>query len=357
MDTRNIRFMPAPARGAIRPSTIAVLVIIGALAVASWIFIIKPHQDLVGADQGAHPSTPVGQSQQAAAPVNVDALSLNDLLDEARKAMNQQRYIAPSGNNAFEFYLKVLQKQPGNQTAADALRETFPFAASNVEQVINQRDFNEAEREIDLLSKVDPTNYTVTILRSKLDAQRKTLDEEQQKQLDQQRQQDLVAQKASADKAAADKAAADKAAADKLAQQQAALAAEQKAKQDAQAAKTAAASTGSSNEVAANNNASSAAGGGGGETRDAIPVSSIRVRYPSTALRNNQEGWVDLQYTVNPDGSVTNVSVVNAEPRHVFDSAAIDAIRHAKFSPAMRDGTATASQQQKRIEFKLNNPQ
>jgi protein TonB len=348
--------MRARARGAIRPATIAVLVIIGALAVASWIFIIKPHEDLVSADAGSHPSTPVSQAQQVAAPVNVEALSLNDLLDEARKAMNQQRYIAPAGNNAFEFYVKVLQKQPGNQVAADALRETFPFAASNVEQVINQRDFNEAEREIDLLAKVDPTNYTLTILRSKLDAQRKTLDEEQQKQLDTQRQQDLAAQKAITDKAAADKVAADKAAADKLAQQQAALAAEQKAKQDAQAAKTAAANTGSSNEVAANNNAS-ASGGGGGETRDAIPVSSIRVRYPATALRNNQEGWVDLQYTVNPDGSVTNISVVNAEPRHVFDSAAIDAIRHAKFSPALRDGTATASQQQKRIEFKLNNPQ
>jgi periplasmic protein TonB len=356
MDTRNIRLMRAPARGAIRPATIAVLVIIGALAVASWIFIIKPHEDLVSADTGAHPSTPVSQSQQAAAPVNVEAMSLNDLLDEARKAMNQQRYIAPSGNNAFEFYLKVLQKQPGNQTAADALRETFPFAASNVEQVINQRDFNEAEREIDLLAKVDPTNYTLTILRSKLDAQRKTLDEEQQKQLDAQRQQDLAAQKVAADKAAADKAAADKVAADKAAQQQAALVAQQKAKQEEQQAKATAANTGSNNEVAASNNNASA-GGGGGETRDAIPVSSIRVRYPATALRNNQEGWVDLQYTVNTDGSVTNISVVNAEPRHVFDSAAIDAIRHAKFSPALRDGTATASQQQKRIEFKLNTPQ
>ncbi|HTV84733.1 MAG TPA: energy transducer TonB [Dyella sp.] len=340
--------MRARARGAIRPATIAVLVIIGALAIASWIFIIKPHEDLMSADQGAHPSTPVSQSQHAPPPVNVDALSLNELQDEARKAMNQQRYIAPAGNNAFEFYLKVLQKQPGNQAAADALRETFPFAASNVEQVINQRDFNEAEREIDLLAKVDPTNYTLTILRSKLDAQRKTLDEEQQKQLDAQRQQDLATQKAAADKAAADKAAADKAA-----QEQAALAAQQKARQEEQSAKTASSNTAGSNAVAASNNA----GAGGGETRDAIPVSSIRVRYPSSALRNNQEGWVDLQYTVNADGSVTNINIVNAEPRHVFDSAAIEAIRHAKFSPALRDGTAIASQQQKRIEFKLSNPQ
>ena len=349
MDTRNSHHARSRARGAIKPITIAILAIVAGLAVASWIFIIKPHEDMVGPEAGGHPSTPVTLNQQAAPPVNVEAMSLNDLLAEARKAMNEQRVIAPAGNNAFEFYLKVLQKQPGNQTAADALRETFPFAASNVEQVINQRDFNEAGREIDLLAKVDPTNYTLTILRSKLDAQRKTLDEEQQKQLDQQRQQDLAAQKAAADKAAADKALADKAAADKAAQEQAALAAQQRAKEEeAKPTKAAAASQAASDNTAA---------AGSGETRDAIPVSTIRPRYPATALRNNQEGWVSLQYTVNTDGSVSNIEVVNAEPRHVFDSAAVDAIRRAKFSPAMRDGAAIASQQQKRIEFKLSNSQ
>lgn len=350
MDTRNsIRYARSRARGAIKPVTIAILVVVGCLAVLSWFLIIKPHEDMVSGDLGGHPSTPVATSQQAAPPVNVEAMSLNDLLAEARKAMNEQRVIAPAGNNAFEFYLKVLQKQPGNQVAADALRETFPFAASNVEQAINQRQFSEADREIDLLGKVDPTNYTLTILRSKLDAQRKTLDEEQQKQLDQQHQAELAAQKAAVDKAAADKALADKAAADKAAQQQAAVAAEQEKAKQEEAKKTA-----TSTEVA---NTNTGAGGGNGETRDAIAISTIRPRYPTSALRNNQEGWVDVQYTVNSDGSVSNVQVVGAEPRHVFDSAAIDAIRRAKFSPAMRDGAAIAAQQQKRIEFKLSSSQ
>ena len=352
MDTRNNRHARSRAHGAVKPITIAVLVIVAGLAVLSWIFIIKPHEDLMGTDGGAHPSTPVTPGTQAAPPVNVEALSLNDLLAEARKAMNQQRVISPAGNNAFEFYLKVLQKQPGNQTAADALRETFPFAASNVEQVINQRDFNEAEREIDLLAKVDPTNYTLTILRSKLDAQRKTLDEEQQKQLDQQRQADLAVQKAAADKAATEQAAVQKVASDKAAAAQAALAAQQEKARQEEEAKTKAAS---SAEVA--NSSASGAGSTGGETRDAIAISTIRPRYPTTALRNSQEGWVDVQYTVNVDGSVSNISVVSAEPHHVFDSAAVDALRRAKFSPAMRDGTAIASQQQKRIEFKLSTSQ
>ncbi len=179
MDTRYIRHARTQARGAIQPIVIAVLVVLAVLAAAAWFLIIKPHQDLVQADNGGHPSTPVSAGHEAAAPpANVEAMSLNQLVSEARRAMNEQRLLAPAGNNAFEFYLKVLQKQPGNQVATDALRETFPFAATAAEQAINQRDFNDAQRQIDLLAKADPANYTLTILRSKLDAGRKLADRE-----------------------------------------------------------------------------------------------------------------------------------------------------------------------------------
>src|SRR3546814_21021828 len=52
-----------------------------------------------------------------------DVCSSDLLLAEARAAMNEQRYLAPAGNNAFEFYLRVLEKDPGNKVASDALRE------------------------------------------------------------------------------------------------------------------------------------------------------------------------------------------------------------------------------------------
>jgi protein TonB len=51
------------------------------------------------------------------------------------------------------------------------------------------------------------------------------------------------------------------------------------------------------------------------------------------------------------------VQVVGAEPRHVFDSAAVEAIRRAKFSPALRDGVAVESQQHQRIQFSLGGAQ
>ena len=325
--------MRAHARGAARPTLIAIIAIFVLLAVASWFLILQPHQELVMQDAGGHPSTPVSTDKIAVpAPANVEAMDLNQLLAEARKAMNDHRVLAPAGNNAFEFYLKALEKQQGNPVATDALRETFPFAASGAEQAINSRDFNEAQREIDLLAKADPANYTLTILRSKLDAQRKLLDKEQQQALDQQRQQQLAAEKAAADKAAAEK-----------------LAAEQKAQpaaQKPQAQVAAAADTPATTEPskpAAQQVAST----------EPVMTKYVQPRFPTQAQRTRTQGWVVVGYTVDTDGNVSGARVVDAQPRHLFDREAINAVERWKYKPATRDGTPVEAKLQRKIEFKL----
>ena len=39
--------------------------------------------------------------------------------------MADNRMVAPPGNNALEYYLRILDKQPDNTNAKDALRELF----------------------------------------------------------------------------------------------------------------------------------------------------------------------------------------------------------------------------------------
>jgi protein TonB len=342
MDTRYILDTRRHARGAVRPLVIAIIAIFALLAVGAWFLIIKPHQDLIMADSGGHPSTPVSAATRAVPPppANVAAMDLNQLLAEARTAMNEQRYLAPAGNNAFEFYLRVLEKDPGNKVASDALRETFPFAASSAEQAINSRDLGEAQRQIELLAKADPANFTLTILRSKLDAQRKTLDKQQQQAVDQEKAAQLAAQKAAADKLAADQLAE---------QQKAQLAAQQKAEQPRVAQQP-------RQQLAADGSASAAADGGStaaGGTTAAVLVKGAAARYPTAAMRARQEGWVVVSFTVDSDGTTSDVKVVESQPRHVFDRAAIDAVERYRFNPAMKDGVAVSSVKQQRIEFKL----
>ncbi|HWU75438.1 MAG TPA: energy transducer TonB [Rhodanobacter sp.] len=343
MDTRYILDMRKRARGAIRPVVIAIIAVFVLLAIGAWFLIIKPHQELIMADSGGHPSTPVAAATRAAPPpANVEGMDVSQLISEARSAMSEQRYLAPAGNNAFEFYLRVLEKDPGNKVASDALRETFPFAANSAEQAINARDFGEAQRQIDLLAKADPANFTLTILRSKLDAQRKTLDKQQQQALDDQKAAALAAQKAAADKLAAEQ----------LATQQEQLAAQQKAAQEAKA--EASKQAPASKPETAPAVAAAGAGSASGQTSAAVLIKSPPAHYPPGAVRSHQEGWVVVSFIVDAEGRPRDVKVVESQPRRIFDRAAMEAIERYRFTPAMKDGVAVPSaMQQQRIEFKL----
>ncbi|MGN6707203.1 MAG: energy transducer TonB [Rhodanobacter sp.] len=97
------------------------------------------------------------------------------LLGLAREAMHDGRLVAPAGSNAFEFYLSVLQLDPHNRAAQEALRESFGRASEEIERTINRNELEEARREIDLLREFDSNNFTLSLLGGKLSAARNIL--------------------------------------------------------------------------------------------------------------------------------------------------------------------------------------
>ncbi|MFQ3787001.1 energy transducer TonB [Halomonas sp. A29] len=80
------------------------------------------------------------------------------------------------------------------------------------------------------------------------------------------------------------------------------------------------------------------------------PTSRVPPEYPSRAQRRGLEGHVELQFLINPDGSVdrSSIRVVESQPRNVFDSAAEQAVARWQFEPA--NGVRRARQ---RLEFQL----
>ncbi len=92
----------------------------------------------------------------------------------------------------------------------------------------------------------------------------------------------------------------------------------------------------------------------GGSDRDAVPQVRIQPDYPIQARQKGIEGWVDVQFTVGADGSVRNAVVVNAEPKRIFDRAAIQAVKGWKYNPKIEDGRAVERRGIKvRIRFAL----
>ncbi|BFI97543.1 MAG: hypothetical protein RSP_30530 [Rhodanobacter sp.] len=98
------------------------------------------------------------RAAMAASPSSDDS-GVHVLLGLAADAQRDGRLVAPVGSNAFEFYFSVLQLEPGNTTALDALREMFKPACSDVEHRIAAGDLDDAQRELQLLRAYDAGNY------------------------------------------------------------------------------------------------------------------------------------------------------------------------------------------------------
>ncbi len=76
--------------------------------------------------------------------------------------------------------------------------------------------------------------------------------------------------------------------------------------------------------------------------------------YPAQALRNGVRGWVELEFTIAPNGTVRDIEVVSAEPRGVFDSAAADAVAAWRFRPRVVNGQAVAQRSTITLRFDVD---
>jgi TonB family protein len=74
--------------------------------------------------------------------------------------------------------------------------------------------------------------------------------------------------------------------------------------------------------------------------------------YPPDALAKDLSGSVELEFTVTPAGDVTDIKILAAEPRGVFEHAAIVALSHSRYRPVERDGVAVAQRARVRLRFK-----
>lgn len=299
---------------------------------------------------GNAPEQPTNDVVAASGPIAHTMLGTDELLQRARDAMTAQRLLAPAGNNAFELYLAVLQREPGNRVAQDALREVFPFAANAAEQTIDAGDATEAQREIDLLTRADPHNYTLTLLQSKLQAQRATAAQQAQQAQQQANRREPVTPPPSRTVAPVAVAAPPPVPAPVTVTAKPTNA-------PASSAQTMASLHVPSTPVeaapasAVHVRPPAIADATGGSA----PVLTHRVEpaYPPDAKRTRRQGWVDVTFMVQPDGSVTSASVTDADPKYVFDRAALSAVSRWQFSPGMQDGKPVAAQVRQRIEFRL----
>jgi periplasmic protein TonB len=61
--------------------------------------------------------------------------------------------------------------------------------------------------------------------------------------------------------------------------------------------------------------------------KEIVPIATRRPNIPKVAYDNRINGWVLLAFTVTNDGKISNIRVLDAEPRGVFEANAVAAVK------------------------------
>ena len=77
-----------------------------------------------------------------------------------------------------------------------------------------------------------------------------------------------------------------------------------------------------------------------GSDRDVIPLVRINPDYPPRAQTRGLEGYVTVQFTITGTGTVKDAIVVEAQPKGIFDDAALKAIARWRYNPRVDGGVA-----------------
>ena len=82
-----------------------------------------------------------------------------------------------------------------------------------------------------------------------------------------------------------------------------------------------------------------AGGGGAGYARgqsfsgkQLVPLSTARPQMPDWACKQKIRGWVEVVFTVMPNGRVQDVKIIDADPKGVYEAAAIESVSNWIYS-------------------------
>jgi TonB family protein len=90
---------------------------------------------------------------------------------------------------------------------------------------------------------------------------------------------------------------------------------------------------------------------------EAVPASQLQLlaapeaAYPQDAIDANLEGWVELEFIVDPTGKPRDGVVVDARPRGRFDAAALAAVAAYRYAPFELDGRIYERRVRLRLRF------
>ena len=144
-----------------------------ALAGGGWYFMSskKSAGPAVATDAAAAPAAPAAGGKSA--PTNTaPAASMDEVLEKARFAMDERRYIEPAKNNALEYFRQVLVLDPQNAEAKEGLKRLGGLLIARARTALDERRFDNALAELEAARSIDQNDPRLAEVDARLDSMR-----------------------------------------------------------------------------------------------------------------------------------------------------------------------------------------
>ncbi len=300
----------------------------------------------------------------------------DDVLVKANARLAEGMLLSPANDNARYYYELMLADDPQNTAARQGLNVVASKLVLQARSEIDAGNLDSAEALLYDAGEIDASNPELTAAATALAGAREAIVRREQRAAQEQRRIEEANRQAAIEKEAAERRLAEQAAAEQAAAEAAAAqaAAAQTvdepvadtgnavpASADAAVTTKEAAGTAAKPVVEPPAEAKAQASTPPARAGDAAPVSIsslTRTRYvapkfPRTAQRRNQSGWVDVVFTVAMDGSVKDLEIKESTPEGVFDNAALRAVEKWEFEPVIENGVLVEKRAGVRMMFAI----
>ncbi|MDF3019399.1 MAG: hypothetical protein K0Q92_702 [Steroidobacteraceae bacterium] len=154
---------------------VGVVVAVLAAAGGAWFFMKggdkAPAADVAAAPAASDAATPAASATTAAAPA-APVGTLDEVLEKARLAMDERRYIEPAKNNALEYFRQVLVIDPGNAEATESMKRLGGLLIGRARTALDERRFDNALAELEAARSIDPNDQRLVEVDARLDTMR-----------------------------------------------------------------------------------------------------------------------------------------------------------------------------------------
>jgi periplasmic protein TonB len=302
---------------------------------------------------------------------------VDELLEKARLAMRERRFIEPENNSALLYYRSAAQADPGNGEALDGLNRLRPVILANFDELAKAGRHDDAAGALARFAVASPGDPVIAGMRLRLAAARiaKAIDEGDAERatalvrsaqaandvpaaqlakwraeisrMTEKAKQEQLAERQARDVAAAEQKVREARAAEAAREAQAARERESAKKLEAERAAQAAQATAKSAEAEAKAQKKAS------QRVEPKLKRNVTPDFPADAFDKGLSGVVTVAYTVDVEGRTQDVRIESSDPPGVFDEAATSAVKRWRFEPATVDGVPTEARLRISIRFTL----